>query len=232
MDPSRFEWLSFDCYGTLIDWETGILKALRPVFSVRGLRPHDAELIEQYAKFETEEERVYKPYRDVLRNVVRRFAAAYNISLEEQEIERLPESLARWPAFADTPVSLCALQSRFKIAVISNIDSDLFAATCPKLGIEPDLLVTAELCKSYKPSPKNFKVALALMDADPRRVLHVAQSQFHDIAPARSLGLVTAWINRGSAIPGRGLAPAHPTDSEPDLEVPDLTALLRVMRLV
>lgn len=210
MNTDGIQAITFDCYGTLIDWEKGVLKALRPMLAVHGQAPGDAEIVRLYAEFEAEEERDYKPYRDVLMNVVDRFAHHFEFEAEDRERERLPESVARWEAFADTPKALAALASRYRLVICSNIDDDLFQATHAKLtsGVAAfERIVTAQYCRSYKPDPRHFRVALALLGLAPNQVLHVAQSIYHDIVPAGQLGMRTAWVNRPSALEGRGMTP-------------------------
>jgi 2-haloacid dehalogenase len=220
--------LTFDCYGTLIDWETGILRAIKPVLSVNGVRASDEELLALYATIEPAvQAEGYRLYREVLAEVLRRLAAHYKFELASREQDRLGESVQRWPAFPDTKAAFAALGERFTLAVLSNIDDDLFAGSVPHLGREPDRLVTAELCRSYKPNPRHFRVGLALLDLAPEQVVHVAQSRFHDIVPARALGIKTVWVNRRSARPGTGATPPAGPDATPDMEVPDLASLVR-----
>jgi 2-haloacid dehalogenase len=229
LDLSPFSALTFDCYGTLIDWETGILQAVRPVLSVRGVRAPDADILTRFARLEREiESGDYLPYREVLRTVMRRLGDSFGFTPEERELDRLPESIKRWPAFPDTVPTLQSLAARFRLAIVSNIDDDLFEYTRPKLGVQFDRVVTAQLCRSYKPHPRHFKVALALLDLPPQQVLHVAESRYHDIAPARKLGLTTVWVNRHASRPG----PSASGDAaaEPDAQVPDLAALAALIR--
>lgn len=231
VDFRRFTHLTFDCYGTMIDWESGLLQALRPVLSVHGVRVDDRDVLERFAAIEpVVQAGPYQPYRDVLREVMRRLGEGFGLSLEGRELDRLPESIARWPAFADTAAALAALARRFGLVVVSNIDEDLFELTRPKLeaagGWAFERIVTAELCRSYKPHPRHWRVALALLDAEPGRVLHVAQSLFHDIRPARDLGLATVWVDRRRGKPGAGATP--PASANADLTVPDLATLARL----
>ena len=224
LDFSRFRALTFDCYGTLIDWEAGILQAVRPVLSVHGVRAADDRILETFARLEAQEEsEPYKPYRDVLRNVMGRLGREFEVEFIERELDRLPESIRRWPAFPDTAPSLARLAERFSINIISNVDADLFELSRPRLGVELEHLVTAELCRSYKPAPRNFRVMLALLDLPAGQVLHVAQSLYHDIAPARALGIPTVWVNRRAGKQGAGATP--PASAPPDLEVSDLASL-------
>lgn len=228
LDFSRFEALTFDCYGTLIDWEAGILQALRPVLAVRGVRATDDEVLAHYARFEAEAEHgEYMPYREVLRQVVERIGDVYGFTPEDRERDRLPDSMRRWPPFSDTVAALRVLGARYRLGIISNVDFDLFEATEEKLRVAFDRLVTAELCRSYKPHRRNFNTMLALLDLPRERVLHVAESLFHDIKPANDLGIATVWVNRRK---GRGGTPgaSGTCEAQPSLEVPDMATLARL----
>lgn len=230
MDRTGIEAITFDCYGTLIDWEKGILRALKPMLAVHGQAPSDAEIVSLYAEFEAEEEREYKPYREVLMNVVDRFAHHFGFDAEDRERERLPESIARWEPFPDTPKALAALASRYRLAICSNIDDDLFQPTLAKLaaaGASFERVVTAQYCRSYKPDPRHFRVALALLDLPPGKVLHAAQSRYHDIGPATALGMRTAWVNRPSVLEGRGVTPDDASCATPGCTVRSLAELAR-----
>jgi 2-haloacid dehalogenase len=227
IDFSRFEAITFDCYGTLIDWETGILQALRPILSVRGIRAPDDEVLAHYARLEAATEGgEYIPYREVLRSVVRGFGEAYGFAPEEREEDRLPESIKRWQPFPDTVPALHGLAEKYRLGFISNIDDDLFEATHEKLGVEFDRIVTAQLCRSYKPHRRNFNTMLALLDLPAERVLHVAESLYHDVKPARELGLTTVWINRRAAR-GGGAGASGMTDATPHAAFCDLASLAR-----
>jgi len=229
MDFSRFTTISFDCYGTLIDWESGILPVLRTVLASHGQSLPDAAILELYGEFEAEAESgPYQSYRDVLQSVVRAFADRFHFQATSTEIRSLHESLHAWPAFPDTVPALRELQKRYKVVVISNIDDDLFAETRKHLDVEFDGVITAERARSYKPSLNNFQMALRTLALSPDRLLHAAQSVYHDVAPARSLGISTVWVNRKSARPGIGAvraSAAHASEKRPDLEVPDLASL-------
>ena len=229
MDFSHFTTISFDCYGTLIDWESGILPALRAVLASHGQSLSDAAILELYGEFEAEAESgPYQSYRDVLQAVVRAFADRFRFQASSAEIQFLHESVRAWPPFPDTVAALGELRRRYKIVVISNIDDDLFAQTRKRLDVEFNAVITAEQAKSYKPSLNNFQMALRTLAISPDRLLHAAQSVYHDVVPARSLGISTVWVNRKSARPGIGAvrASAAPTsDKQPDLEVADLASL-------
>jgi 2-haloacid dehalogenase len=135
----------------------------------------------------------------------------------------LAASVGDWPPFPDTVEALQALADRFQLVILSNIDDDLFALSARHLGVAFAAIVTAQQVGSYKPDPRNFRALLARLDTAPDRVLHVAQSLFHDIAPANALGLTTVWVNRRHDRPGSGATP--PATARPDLEVPDLRTL-------
>lgn len=224
----RFRALSFDCYGTLIDWETGILGALRPVLARHGVVADDERLLGLYAAAETETEAgPYRRYREVLREVMKRLAAGLGYEPSAGEIDVLASSLPEWPPFPDTIASLRALSSRFRLAIASNIDDDLFAATRRRLGVDFDLVTTAEQVRSYKPGAAHFTKTLEGLGLERDALLHVAQSLFHDIAPAKSLGIAAVWVNRRAGREGGGATP--PSGARPDLEVPDLASLVRLV---
>jgi 2-haloacid dehalogenase len=224
MTFSRFTTISFDCYGTLIDWESGILPALRGVLARHDRTLPDASILELYGEFEAEAESgPYCCYREVLQSVVRAFADRLGFDPTPVDIRALHESLLAWPPFPDTVAALRQLKQRYKLAVISNIDDDLFAATQKHLGVEFDAVITAAQARSYKPSIHNFNLALRTLAISPEHLLHAAQSIYHDVVPARSLGISTVWVNRKSARPGVGAVRA--AVAQPDLEVPDLATL-------
>jgi 2-haloacid dehalogenase len=229
MDFSPFTTISFDCYGTLIDWESGILPTLRAVLASHGQSLPDAAILELYGEFEAEAESgPYQSYRQVLQAVVRAFADRLHFHASSAEIGSLGESVRAWPPFPDTVAALHELQKRYKLIVISNIDDDLFAETRKHLGVEFNGVITAEQARSYKPSINNFQMALHKLALSPDRLLHAGQSIYHDVVPARSLGISTVWVNRKSARPGIGAvrtSAALAFEKRADLEVPDLASL-------
>jgi 2-haloacid dehalogenase len=224
LDFNRFEILTFDCYGTLIDWETGLLSALHHILSAHGKKIDDATLLELYGNFEQlSEQGVFHPYREVLQSVVRQFGDELGFVPTAEEVRSLPDSLALWRPWPDTVAALRQLKSRYRLAILSNVDDDLFAATRPQLEVEFDEVITAQQAQAYKPSLKIFEFALARIQAPAHRILHVGQSIFHDVIPAQALGLATVWVNRPSARAGVGAVKvAH---AEPDLEVSSLSEL-------
>ena len=221
---SRFDVLTFDCYGTLINWEDGILRCLHRILAAHGKDTDDGAVLRLYGEFEANAEQgEYRCYRDVLQSVVRQFGEQLGFAPTDQELCSLPESLPNWKPWPDTVSALCELQKRFRLAIISNVDDDLFAATKPQLGVEFDQVITAEQASAYKPSLKIFELALNRVGVPVHRVLHVGQSIFHDVLPAQSLGLATVWVNRPSARAGVGAVKA--ADARPDLQVSSLADL-------
>ena len=204
----EFEVLTFDCYGTLIDWETGILAALRDVLDGHGASADDEALLQLYARFEAESEAgPYLPYREVLAWSLRRVSAQLGFEPTAAETRRFSESVGDWPAFPDSTAALAQLAQRYRLGVITNCDTDLFARSNERLGIRFDWVITAELLRSYKPNRRNFELALEQIGGQRSRHLHVAQSLFHDHVPAQALGLTTAWIDRRHGRPGSGATP-------------------------
>jgi 2-haloacid dehalogenase len=219
-----FDVLAFDCYGTLIDWETGLWEALRPILAQHHIAIATDEALALYGALESEVEHgPYHAYRMVLRMALEGLGARLGFVPTETELQRFSASVADWPAFPDSAPALQALHTKYKLAVISNIDDDLFAASAQRLQVQFDWIVTAQQAQSYKPSLHNFHVALTRIGLPQQKILHVAQSLYHDIAPAKTLGLSTVWINRRHAQPGFGATP--PAQAQPDLEVPDLRTL-------
>ena len=224
----RFDVLTFDCYGTLIDWEQGILTALRPVLSRYQSDLADDEILELYAILEAQVQAGgFQPYKAVLRQVVKAFGERLGFIPTPAELDSLRASLGTWPPFPDTVEALGKLRERFKLGVISNIDDDLFAQSARHLQIDFDWIITAEQVRSYKPSLHNFRAALERIGRPAENILHVAQSLYHDIVPARQLGLSTVWVNRRRGKASPGATPA--ARAKPDLEVPDLRSLVTAM---
>jgi 2-haloacid dehalogenase len=219
------EVLTFDCYGTLIDWETGLWETLRPILATHRIDLAPDKALELYGQLETEAESgAYAEYAAVLRRVLEGFGARLGFAPTEAELQRFAASVGDWPAFPDSPGALQALKRRYRLAVISNIDDDLFARSAERLQVAFDWVITAQQARSYKPSLNNFHVALARIGRPASAIVHVAQSLFHDVVPAKRLGLATVWVNRRHGKAGFGATP--PAQAEPDLEVPSLDALV------
>jgi len=212
---ARPDAMTFDCYGTLIDWSGGILAALAPFRDRIGIAG-DAELLSRFAEHERRiEAGAWRPYRAVLREAFRALVPGAT----DAEAQTLPDSVGRWRPFPDTVGALRRLGGGRRLAIVSNIDDDLMAHTLRRLEVGFDAVVTAEKVRSYKPGHAHFREVCARLGLPPGRILHAAESRFHDIAPARALGFPTVWVNRaGPSTSGVG-------DATPDAEVPTLAAL-------
>ncbi len=233
VDFTKFEALTFDCYGTLIDWERGIVDALRSALSGAGDAsggdlPRDDALLELFAGVEPAiQAGAFKPYRQILFEVVRAMGGELAMDVSEDAADRFAASVVGWPPFPDSSDSLRALSSRYRLAIVSNVDDDLFAGSAARLGVTFDEVVTAQQLRSYKPAPDHFHEVLRRLDLPMDRVLHVAQSLFHDIAPATELGFTTVWVNRRGGKEGGGAT--APCTATPDFEVPDMKSLVALL---
>ena len=224
IELDAYDVLTFDCYGTLIDWETGLLDAFRPVLEAHRVKAEPEQLLVRFGAFESElEAGPYLPYAAILGQVLQRIGAELGFVPSVDEIAAFAGSVRDWPPFHDSRWALAALRKKYRLGVISNIDDDLFAYSSLRLDDPFTWVVTAQQARSYKPSLTNFRHALERIAVDPARVLHVAQSLFHDVEPAKQLGLSTVWVNRREGKPGSGATPA--SVAVPDLEVPDLATL-------
>ena len=226
LDFDAFDVLTFDCYGTLIDWEAGLLAVMRPPLAAHGLGvdASDDHLLEIFAKREAEAEAgPYRPYRQVLADVLTVMLRNGGAEPTPEELATFGGSVADWPAFPDSAAALARLHERFKLGVITNCDDDLFAASEARLGTTFDWVVTAQQAKRYKPNPRGFELMFERVGLPPARILHVAQSLFHDHVTAKRLGLSTVWVDRRGERPGSGATP--PAEATPDLRVPDMATL-------
>ena len=223
LDPGAFDVLTFDCYGTLIDWETGLLGALRAELAGAVGDVPDEDLLEAFAAVEHAAEIPYQPYRDVLAQALREVGARYGAALSAEQQARFGGSVGDWPAFADSSQALERLQRRYRLVPITNCDDDLFADSAARLGITFDEVVTAQQAGAYKPDERPFLLAFERLGVPRERILHVAQSLFHDHVTAQRLGLTSVWINRRSGRTGDGATPQ--AQAAPDLELPDLRSL-------
>ena len=211
-----FDALTFDCYGTLVDWERGMRNALRRLPSCAK---HDLDrLLRDRDEIERElEAGPYLSYREILRRSLRLAAIRQGPEPPPNELAAFSASIGDWPAFSDTTAALRALRRRHRLAILSNVDRDQLLATQERLGGGFDALVTAEDVRSYKPAFAHFEEARRRLGLPAERVLHVACSPVHDLAPARAQGWRVIWITRGSSDPGEGVAA--------DAVFPDLASL-------
>ncbi|MDQ3127595.1 MAG: haloacid dehalogenase type II [Chloroflexota bacterium] len=230
LDYGAFDALTFDCYGTLIDWETGLLAAIRSVVPVGGGGTIDGTtdeaLLEEYANAEaTMEAGPYLRYRTIVGDGIGAVAQAHGVDPSADDVARLGGSVAEWPAYPDSHDALARLKTRFRLGVLTNCDDDLFAASNARLGVEFDWIVTAQQVGSYKPDERNFAALIERLGADgvPReRILHVAQSLFHDHEPAQRLGFRSVWIDRRHDRAGAGATPL--ANAQPDATFPSMAA--------
>ena len=226
MNLREFSVLTFDCYGTLIDWETGLRQAFAQVFDAHGITADFERLLLQFGEHESVlEQGPFMEYKAVLRGVLASIAKLYGFTPTPLQLDAFALSVGEWPPFADSRDALRALKKQYKLVVVSNVDDDLFAHSAAQLGVMFDDVITAQQVRSYKPSYNNFNLALARIAVPKERILHVAQSLYHDIAPAKALGLSTVWVNRRAGKTG-GATPE--SDARPDLEVPDLATLAKL----
>ena len=219
-DFDRFEAMSFDCYGTLIDWETGIANALRPWALRHRLDLDDQELIAAHGRYEThvQDEMPSALYPVILGATLRRVGAELGVAVTDADTATYGDSVKDWPAFPDTADALKRLATRFKLIILSNIDRASFAASKPRLGVEFDAIVTAEDVGSYKPQRGHFDrlfVELDRLGVGRNGLVHVAESLFHDHEPAGELGLPSVWIHRRHDKGGTGATATPSGDVSP-----------------
>jgi 2-haloacid dehalogenase/putative hydrolase of the HAD superfamily len=206
-EPREFEFITFDCYGTLIDWETGIQRAFKQALEGMGLgQAQESQLFELYQEEEKriEAELPYRKYREVLTLAASSAARRIGKTIPEKLSSLLAEQLPGWTPFPDTNAALERLATDYALGILSNVDDELLAGTLKHFTVPFDLVVTAELVRSYKPRTEHFEEARRIVGAD-RGWLHVAASLYHDIEPASRLGITTAWINRKNSQEGKRL---------------------------
>jgi len=226
LDFNRYEWLSFDCYGTLVDWETGISTAVAQALEAHGVSRTPAEILGLFSDLEPRAQTAqgYLEYRSALRGVMALMGEELGLEFSESELGCLADSLPDWPVFPDASAALNTLQSRYKLAIISNVDDDLFAGSARALGIDFDALITSQQVRAYKPDLSSFHAALERMGCARDSWLHIGESLYHDIGPANRMEIASVWVNR----PDRG-GGTRQTDAVPDLEVSDLAELAGMM---
>jgi 2-haloacid dehalogenase len=233
-----FQVLTFDCYGTLIDWETGIWDALQPLLMANGADgPPREEALFAFAEIQSAQEAATPEmlYSRLLTHVHNAFARRYELTTTVDLDRAFGGSIPHWPAFPDTADALRTLKKRFRLAVLSNVHRDGFAASNRKLGVEFDAVYTAEDIGSYKPDPRNFEFMLARLRQDlgveKPAVLHTAQSLFHDHVQARAFGIANAWIDRRRLAEGGAWGATLAVDERPqvDYRFPTLAAMAETL---
>jgi 2-haloacid dehalogenase len=255
MKLSSFDVLSFDCYGTLIDWESGIYAALAPLLSRADVdvshpdKPAPAGMglsrthfdlsrdgvLEAFARLEARQQEKTPDmlYADLLAEVHRQLATEWDVPREPNEDAAFGRSIAGWPPFPDTVEALRYLKQHFRLIILSNVDRASFKATNARLGVEFDAIYTAQDIGSYKPDRRNFDYLIARLreQGTPKeKLLHVAQSLFHDHVPAKAIGLATAWIDRRHASGGWGATAPVSSEVQYDVRFPSLGALAEAHR--
>jgi 2-haloacid dehalogenase len=224
LDLDRFDVLTFDCYGTLIDWEAGIIAALRSTLDRDAEAASDDELLERFGRHEAAlEAGPYLSYREVLRRTLAGIADELGALPSPEALDAFAGSVVDWPAFPDSVAALAALAQRYRLGVVTNCDDDLFAGSARRLGSPFTWVITAQQAGSYKPDRRNFELAFERIGVPTECILHVAQSLYHDHVPAKDLGLATVWVDRRQGRPGSGATP--PAAAAPDLTVPDMRTL-------
>jgi 2-haloalkanoic acid dehalogenase type II len=217
----KFTHLTFDCYGTLIDWRGGLDSYLGGLLQRKGLQP-GVSVYPTYVKLEAEQEGKYKSYHEILHDTAISVANHFNLSITENEAREFAESIGRWKPFEDTVRSLKVLGERgYKRVILSNVDRDLLRETIARNNLDVDGYITAQDVGSYKPSLGHWKRFFEEYKATKRQTLHVAQSIYHDIVPSTQMGVASAWINR--------YAEEKPAGVDPVWVLPTLTGLLDVL---
>jgi 2-haloacid dehalogenase len=213
----EFEALTFDCYGTLIDWHSGVVAAAAKLPSLEGA---DLERLERDRETADREltRGAYRTYEEVLRESIVQAGLAQDRSVPADEADLFACSMALWPPFADSHQALCQLASRFRLAILSNVDTRVLEASVRALDAPFEALITAEDLRSYKPRPRHFVAAVERLGIPSRRILHVCCSLYHDVEPAQQMGFSVAWINRDGETS---------SELQPRWNVPDLASLVR-----
>ena len=235
MNLADYDALSFDCYGTLIDWEAGMSSVLAPWAREVGLDLIDEELLLVYAENEVRVERENPTalYPTILAESFRRIGASLGVEVSDEWAERLGASVPSWPAFPDSHAALASLGRDYKLIIVSNVHREGFAASNARLGVTFDKIITAEDVGAYKPAPNHFEAldaALAELNLPRERLLHVAQSLFHDHVPAKRYGLASVWINRRHGRPGWGATPEPAEEFSYALEFPSMETFAAAAR--
>ncbi|MQW89206.1 haloacid dehalogenase type II [Sinorhizobium saheli] len=214
MKLTDFKALTFDCYGTLIDWESGMVEGLKPLTRKVGRELSRNEILEAHARHESSQQlqTPAKNYRDLLPIVYKRLAEEWGVTVTWAECVAYGRSVKDWPAFSDSAEALQYLKKHFKLVILSNVDNESFAGSNERLEVDFDAIYTAEDCGSYKPSDRNFEYMLNKLETlgiQKHEILHTAESMFHDHGPANRHGLASCWIYRRHDQQGFG-ATMHP----------------------
>ncbi|MGF1648956.1 MAG: HAD-IA family hydrolase [Hyphomicrobiaceae bacterium] len=229
---AQYQAISFDCYGTLIDWEAGMLTWLRRWIDDRDLTVAPDAVLACFARREREvqAETPAMRYPDVLAEVLRRASRELGISVSTEDARAFGASVGDWPAFQDSTSALRQLRERFKLVILSNVDRASFARSNERLAVKFDAVITAEDVGSYKPDPRNFDTLLATLDGmgiPKHRLLHVGESLFHDVAPANRDGIDCVWIDRAAGREGVRASGTAVTSAVPLATYPSMAAFAK-----
>lgn len=230
MQLSDYSTLTFDCYGTLIDWEGGIVAAVRPWLAAKGVAKSDDEILEAFANGESTQQRETPGmlYPELLARTLHRMAKTWGLTATDAEAETFGNSVKDWPAFPDAAAALVRLKQHYRLVILSNVDRGSFQHSKAKLGDVFDAVYTAEDIGSYKPNPRNFAYMIEqeLAAGIPAgKILHTAQSLFHDHVQAKAHGLTSAWIDRRIDTDGWGATMPPEAPVTPDFHFPTLEAM-------
>ena len=232
MQLTDFKVMTFDCYGTLIDWESGIYNALGALAAKSARAIARDQMMESFARHESaqEEETPAMPYSQLLSVVHRRLAKEWRVPASNEESNVFGASIPDWPEFPDSVDALRYLKQHYKLVILSNVDRISFRSSNSRLKVAFDAVYTAQDIESYKPNPRNFEYMLGRLKEDfgleKRDILHTAQSLFHDHAPAKNIGLASAWIDRRHAANGWGATMPPPGTPKYDFRFESLAALV------
>jgi 2-haloacid dehalogenase len=232
MKLTDFKVLTFDCYGTLIDWETGILSGLQLLVEKAAITPPNDQILEIFAQNESaqELETPAMPYSQLLSIVYKRIARTWGVAVTNEEANSFGASIPDWPEFPDSVGALQYLKKHYKLVILSNVDRISFRASNTRLQVAFDAVYTAQDIESYKPSPRNFEYMLQRLREDfaleKTDVLHTAQSLFHDHVPANRFGLASAWIDRRHDESGWGATKRPPGTPTYDFRFDSMAALV------
>jgi 2-haloalkanoic acid dehalogenase type II len=230
-----FEVLTFDCYGTLIDWETGIYQALAPWLEAQGASATRGPMLEAFAKAEAAQQAATPGlrYPELLARVHAKVAKRLEAAPDAAAAAAFGGSVGDWPAFPDSAAALAYLKEHFQLVILSNIDRASFAESKRRLGVEFDAVYTAEDIGSYKPDPRNFEYLLTRLlerGIGRAKILHTAQSLYHDHIPAKRCGLATCWIDRRAGRSGHGATPPPEVEVSPDFRFATLGEMAEAHR--
>ncbi len=219
---TKFAWVTFDCYGTLIDWDAGVKSFLSELLIRKGVSADIESLHQRWEAVQFELiQREYRPYKEILRLSLEATLREFGIPYEPEDGDAFAASMPTWKPFPDVPKALRELKRHARIAIISNTDNDILRESVKLMGVDFDALVTAEDAKVYKPSPRIFEFALQRLNELPERILHVAFGFKYDLAPAKQVGMKTCWLNRSGE--------PKPEGVEPDFVVSTMEEVVRLV---